>query len=116
TFSGGMLSLPVINYPKAVGLQSDGKIVLAGADGYIGQVPVGMPAVARYLPTGELDPSFYSNGHLQRPGNLEISAIDIDSARVTNLTSNLAIDDAPAPSPGGRQIAFLSWRAGEPDI
>jgi Tol biopolymer transport system component len=39
--------------------------------------------------------------------------MDIDGANVTNLTNNLANEDAPAWSPDGSRIAFASDRDGD---
>ena len=36
--------------------------------------------------------------------------------RVTNLTSNPALDTSPSPSPDGTRIAFVSSRDGQPDV
>jgi uncharacterized delta-60 repeat protein len=121
TFSGGVLSAPVVRYPKAFGLQPDGKIVVAGADGLVGsprfgQPAIGMPSLGRYLADGTLDASFVSNGHRQRPGNPEIQSIDTATGRTVDLSRNSAPDFFPAPSPDGRELAFVSRRGGPPDI
>jgi uncharacterized delta-60 repeat protein len=117
TFSGGTVPSPVLFFTSASGLEPDGKIVVAGAAGTYGPgIPGRLPAVGRYLPNGALDPGFSSRGHRQQAGDPEIEAIAPATGQTTDLSANPARDVAPVASPDGKQIAFISWRAGEPDL
>jgi Tol biopolymer transport system component len=47
-----------------------------------------------------------------RHGNWEIYAVDVNSAVVTRLTDNPALDGLPTVSPDGSRVAFVSNRGG----
>jgi Tol biopolymer transport system component len=52
---------------------------------------------------------------LDRFPNIEIYSLTL-AGRQQNLTMNPALDTAPATSPNGREVAFVSSRAGQPDL
>ncbi|HUU97683.1 MAG TPA: hypothetical protein VM487_18260, partial [Phycisphaerae bacterium] len=51
-----------------------------------------------------------------RDGNYEIYVMNPDGSGLTRLTSNAAIDEAPAWSPDGTEIAFQTNRDGNYEI
>lgn len=53
---------------------------------------------------------------VDQEGNAEIYRMDGDGSQKTNLTRHPAQDTAPAWSPDGQRIAFLSDRSGKPEI
>jgi uncharacterized delta-60 repeat protein len=113
SFSGGMLEDSPLGSPFAVGLQSSGEIVVGGGAGSLNGE---QPAAVGLLPDGRLDSSSANGGGRTGPSDQELYSIDLQRGSETNVSHNLAIDTAPAVSPDGRRIAFLSWRGGEPDI
>jgi TolB protein len=84
------------------------------------------------IPTGEVIDPWYPDwspdgkqivfvGSYEYPGpgqyqNFEIYIINIDGSGQTRLTYNTAQDGAPAWSPDGKRIAFLSKRDGDHEI
>jgi uncharacterized delta-60 repeat protein len=102
-------------------IQNDGRIVFPLTSAFVGpccrgELHPGTFYLRRYLPDGTLEPGFPTPWGRQNPSQPDVYRLDLRSGRQTNLTRNLAIDGAPAVSPDGRTIAFLSWRSGQPGI
>ena len=90
-------------YDEALGmaLQADGKIVVAGKAGWNGPNP--RFAVARYLPTGALDPTFHSDGkvvtdfttYADQANDVKIDAdgriIVVGDARIDRVNATFAL-------------------------
>ncbi len=49
-------------------------------------------------------------------GNKEIALVDIDGVKVRPITHNGSINLQPAWAPNGRQLAYTSYRSGNPDL
>ena len=64
----------------AVAVQFDGKIVAAGASLFGSTTGLPVWTLARYLPTGNLDPSFGNGGIVSTPGIGTINVAQIDNA------------------------------------
>ena len=108
-FSGdGIQTTDLGGTDNVVGVAFDGSAVLAGGSG--GATPA--PALARYLPAGELDPGFSADGltSVPVPGFLGAAAM---ARRADGAT---VIAGSSGPSNGPTDVALARFRLdGEPD-
>jgi TolB protein len=87
---------------------------------YTKQRPVPRRKVAAF-PGLNSAPAWAPNGRqlaltLSKDGNPDIYVLDLDTARLTQVTRHWAIDTAPVWTPDGRSILFVSERAGGAQI
>jgi TolB protein len=80
----------------------------SGGGDNVGITNVGADMQPHYAPNGQ----FLVFTSEARDGNPEVYRVDIANGQVTRLTSSGSIDAAPAVSPDGAWVAFLSNRSG----
>jgi uncharacterized delta-60 repeat protein len=90
--------------PRDVVIQSDGKIVVAGSREFMGNPAF---AVARYLPTGALDPSFDGDGRL----NTGFNGDSFANAVVLQSNGKIIAAGAVLFGVGGSNFALVRYNA-----
>lgn len=81
--------------------------------------PSPTPIIIQLTPHATIDPLAGGGSvvyAMHKSGNTDLYALTIGQEGITRLTTDGGIDEAPAWSPNGRQIAFTSNRKGNDDV